>query len=95
MIVTTAVGPTIRSGPAQVALALVIRRLAAISIDASLVTGLGTILLTIAVKTALALATEAAVSIGAKRIGMTIVQAEIALIHIWALRVRPARFVGP
>lgn len=95
MVITAAVGPTIRSSPAQVTLTLVIRRLAAISVDASLVTGLGTILLAVAVKTALALAAEAAVSIGAKRIGMTIVQAEIALIHIWALCVRPARFVGP
>lgn len=73
MIVTAAIGPTIRSGPAQVALALVIRRLAAISVDASLVTRLGTILLAVAVKTALALATEAAVSIGAERIRMAIV----------------------
>lgn len=73
MIIAAAVGPTIRSGPAQVALTLVIRRLAAISIDASFITSLGTILLAIAIKAAFALAAVAAVGIGAKRIGMAIV----------------------
>lgn len=94
MIVAAAVGPTIRPGPAQVTLTLVIRRLAAISVDAPLVTGLGTVLLAVSVKTTLALAAEAAVSISAKRVGMTVVQAEIALIHIRALCVRPAGLVG-
>lgn len=73
MVVTSAVGPTIWSGPAQVAFTLVIRRLAAISVDAPLVTGLGTILLAITVKTTFALAAEAAVGVGAKRIGMAVV----------------------
>lgn len=95
MIVAATVGPTIRSGPAQVTLTFVIRCLAAISVDASFVTGFSTILFAIAIKTAFALTTEAAVSIGAKRIGMTIVQAEIAFIYIRALCVRPARLVGP
>lgn len=93
MIVTTAVGPTIRSGPAEIAFALVIRCFAAISIDASLVTGLGTIFLTVAVEAALALTAEAAVSISAECVGMAIVKAEIALVYIWALRIRPAGFV--
>jgi len=94
MVITAAVGSTIRSGPAQIALTLVIRRFAAISVDASLIASLGTILFAIAIKTAFALTTKAAVSIGAKRIGMAIVQAEITFIHIRALRVCPARLIS-
>ena len=93
MIVTAAVGPTVRSGPAKVAFALVIRCFAAISVDASLITGLGTILLAVAVEAALALTAEAAVSIGAECVGMAIVKAEIALVYVWTLRVRPAGLV--
>lgn len=95
MIVAAAVGPAVGPGPAQITLALVIRRLAAVSIDASLVAGLGAVLLAVTVEAALALTAEAAVGVGAERVRMAVVQTEIALVHVRALRVRPAGLVGP
>lgn len=94
MVVTAAIGPTVRSGPTEIAFALVVRCLTTISVDASLVARLRAVLLTVTVEAALALTTEAAVSIGAKRVGMTIMQAEIALVHIRTLRIRPAGLIG-
>lgn len=93
MIVTAAIGSTVWSSPAKIAFTFVIWRFAAISINASLVTGLSAVLLAITVETTFALAAEATVSIGAERVRMAVVQAKIAFIYVRALRVRPAGLV--
>lgn len=93
VIVTAAVGSTIRPSPTEVAFAFVVRCFAAISINTSFVTSFGTVFLAIAVETALALAAKAAMRIGAKCVGMTIVKTKIAFVYIWTLRVRPTGFV--
>lgn len=93
VIVTTAVRSTIRPGPTEIALALVVRCFAAVAIYAFLVARLRAVFLTVAVEAAFALTTETAVSVRADGVGMTIVESEITLVDVGTLSVCPAGLV--
>jgi hypothetical protein len=89
VIVTATIGSTVRPGPTKITLTLVIWRFAAISVDASLIAGFGAVLLAIAIEATLTLTTKTAMSVGAERIGMTIMQTKITLVYVWALCICP------
>lgn len=91
VIVAAAVRRTVRAGPAQVALAHVVGRALALAVHARLVAGARARQLAVAHEPLAAVAAERAVRVRADGVVVAVVQPEAALVHVRALRVRPAR----
>lgn len=91
VIVASAIYGAIRAGPPQVALAHVVGRALALAVDARFVTSPRARQLAVAHKALPAVAAERAVRVGADGVVVAVVQAQAALVHVRALRVRPAR----